>query len=358
MERPFASLLRDMFHSDHAVALGRGCWGFALILRFLANNGFRKTLGLPAFLCHSMLAAVEYVGWEPILCDVEKETGLANVSHILELIDRGASVILYPHLLGNLGPILEIEEICRSRGVFLIEDVCQAYGSSLRNRPYGSFGDAGLLSFGHTKIIDKGTGAAVLTKHKELAKFVEEYHTDFTPLANRSEIAQAFNKKYYAAKDTLDLSGERHHFSGILGHYLPLIPKALEAELLPFEELQTLPQRIATRQEKREVYARELTEFPVVNVDPCVPWRYCFRMPGISRHTQRELSDRLRRDGIDVSNWYYPLHWHLSASSNTELKNTEEISQEIFQLWLDDSKDIREVQRIAQRVKKLLPPNT
>jgi dTDP-4-amino-4,6-dideoxygalactose transaminase len=66
-----------------------------------------------------------------------------------------------------MDPLLEI---CRRRGVLVVEDACQAHGARYGNRPVGSLADAGCFSFYPTKNLGAwGDGGAVVTDDESLA---------------------------------------------------------------------------------------------------------------------------------------------------------------------------------------------
>ncbi len=74
------------------------------------------------------------------------------------------------HLYGRsveMGPLLEL---CRARGIRVVEDACQAHGALYRGRRAGTHSDAGCFSFYPTKNLGAwGDGGAVVTSDEELA---------------------------------------------------------------------------------------------------------------------------------------------------------------------------------------------
>ncbi len=62
-----------------------------------------------------------------------------------------------------MDPLLEL---CRARGIHVVEDACQAHGARYRGRPVGSLGDAGCFSFYPTKNLGAwGDGGALVTSN-------------------------------------------------------------------------------------------------------------------------------------------------------------------------------------------------
>ena len=58
---------------------------------------------------------------------------------------------------------------CRELGVLLIEDSAEAIGATYRDRPAGSLGDVGILSFNGNKLITTSGGGALMTDDADLA---------------------------------------------------------------------------------------------------------------------------------------------------------------------------------------------
>jgi len=68
-----------------------------------------------------------------------------------------------------------IAELCRDRGIILLEDCAHAHGAAWNGRRPGSWGDAGVYSFYATKTISTGEGGMLVTKHPDLVEFARHY---------------------------------------------------------------------------------------------------------------------------------------------------------------------------------------
>ena len=91
---------------------------------------------------------------------------LAGVKSVIT--DRTRAVIL-THQFGIPADVAAIVEYCRDRNVFVIEDGAAAFGARYKGRLVGSFGDAAILSFQFTKVINAGRCGAMLTSDDGLA---------------------------------------------------------------------------------------------------------------------------------------------------------------------------------------------
>jgi len=79
-------------------------------------------------------------------------------------------VLIASHLHGELQPLTQLERWCAARGIWLIQDACQALGASIDSRPLGQFGDATIFSFGGGKTVSAGRGGAWCTRNAKLAQ--------------------------------------------------------------------------------------------------------------------------------------------------------------------------------------------
>jgi dTDP-4-amino-4,6-dideoxygalactose transaminase len=68
-----------------------------------------------------------------------------------------------------------IAELCRSEGIFLLEDCAHAHGASWNGRKPGSWGDAGVYSFYATKTVSTGEGGMLVSGDPELIEFARAF---------------------------------------------------------------------------------------------------------------------------------------------------------------------------------------
>lgn len=70
--------------------------------------------------------------------DVDIPTYNINISKIEVALSPKTKAIMIAHTLGNPFNLDEVTRICRERGLFLVEDCCDALGSIYRGRKVGS----------------------------------------------------------------------------------------------------------------------------------------------------------------------------------------------------------------------------
>jgi len=128
---------------------------------------------MPSFCCHSVAEAIVRSGASPRFCEIQADLN-PDVGSILALLKPSVKAIVFPHLFGRPGEIALLEEaLCRlgvRERIVLIDDAAQSFGARIRGRYLGSFGDAGIISFGAGKMTTASGGGLLLTHSEELAR--------------------------------------------------------------------------------------------------------------------------------------------------------------------------------------------
>jgi CDP-6-deoxy-D-xylo-4-hexulose-3-dehydrase len=114
-------------------------------------------------------------GLQPVLVDVDLGTYAMKVQEVRDAIGPKTRAIIAAHTLGNPFEADVIRDICRERDMWLIEDNCDALGSTLHGRPTGSFGDMSTLSFYPAHHITTGEGGMVAFNSPKLRRPLESF---------------------------------------------------------------------------------------------------------------------------------------------------------------------------------------
>lgn len=114
-------------------------------------------------------------GLRPVVVDVQLGTYDAFPEMLREAISSKTKAIMMAHTLGNPFDLDTVQELCDKHGLWLIEDSCDALGSTFRGKRTGSFGDTATVSFYPAHHITTGEGGAVFSKSPLVAKQVESF---------------------------------------------------------------------------------------------------------------------------------------------------------------------------------------
>ena len=120
-------------------------------------------------------------GWIPVFVDIELGTYNTTPERVEAAIGPRTRAVVLAHTMGTPFDAERVAAICRERGLYLIEDCCDALGARLRGRPVGTFGVAATLSFFPAHQITTGEGGAVLTssgKFRWIARSFRDWGRD------------------------------------------------------------------------------------------------------------------------------------------------------------------------------------
>jgi CDP-6-deoxy-D-xylo-4-hexulose-3-dehydrase len=114
-------------------------------------------------------------GLNPVFVDVELQTYDAKIDYLREAISPKTKAIMMAHTLGNPFNVREVLDLCQKNNLWLIEDSCDALGSTYDGKQTGSFGDTATVSFYPAHHITSGEGGIVFTKSPLVQKQVESF---------------------------------------------------------------------------------------------------------------------------------------------------------------------------------------
>jgi CDP-6-deoxy-D-xylo-4-hexulose-3-dehydrase len=112
-------------------------------------------------------------GLVPVFVDVDVPTYNIDASLVEAAITERTGAIMIAHTLGNPFNLAEIKRICDAHDLWLVEDCCDALGSTYNGQLVGTFGDVATLSFYPAHHITMGEGGAVFTRSAELKPIIE-----------------------------------------------------------------------------------------------------------------------------------------------------------------------------------------
>jgi aminotransferase EvaB len=121
---------------------------------------------------YTTLAALR-AGLRPKYADVDPTTLCLSRDSVADVLGTRTRAVVVTHLYGRLAEIESIVELCRDRGVAIVEDCAQAIGACRTGKRAGSFGDAAAFSFYPTKNLGAlGDAGAVVTDLPEVEERV------------------------------------------------------------------------------------------------------------------------------------------------------------------------------------------
>lgn len=134
-------------------------------------------------------------GLVPVVVDANTRTFGFEIEEIGKAITPKTRAIIAIHPLGNpvdMPALMKLTKKYEKQKICVIEDNCDGWGTSIRNRKAGSFGEISITSFHAAHIVSMGIGGGVFTSNSELAKRIRMYRD----WGRQADINVSENKKH------------------------------------------------------------------------------------------------------------------------------------------------------------------
>lgn len=154
----------------HAVCVPQDRVGIFLAVRAMVRPGRRIILS--PYTLSDVINMVLVAGAEPVFADIDPLTCALDPAAVEALIDDRTDAVMVTHLHGLAADMPAFRALCDRHRLRLLEDCAQAFGSRIDGRSVGTFGDAGIFSFGLYKSVNAIFGGMVVTPHADIAESV------------------------------------------------------------------------------------------------------------------------------------------------------------------------------------------
>src|SRR5271155_2549198 len=111
----------------------------------------------------------------PVFLDVTLPTYEIDVTRLEEAYSPKVKAVMIAHTLGNVFNLEAITAFCKKYNLWLVEDCCDALGSTYKGQKVGTFGDIATVSFYPAHHITMGEGGAVMTDKPILQVLIESF---------------------------------------------------------------------------------------------------------------------------------------------------------------------------------------
>lgn len=197
--KEFEEKLAEMAGVEHAVGVGNGLDALTLTLDALdIGTGDEVIVCAAGFVATAL--AVSRLGARPVFIDCRPNANL-DPDQLVGALSARTRAVIPTHLYGYPADMEAIGPWADRHDLAVVEDACQAHGSSLRGRPCGSWGRAAAFSFYPTKNLGAlGDGGCVVTNEAALAEKIRRlanygssrrYHHEFLGYNSRLDELQA-----------------------------------------------------------------------------------------------------------------------------------------------------------------------
>ena len=273
------------------------------------------------------------MGLKPVFADVNLDTFCTTAEHIKKKITKKTKLIVITHTYGNVCEIRPIIDLSKKKGIPVLEDTAESFGSKYNNKQSGTFADFSTYSFQATKTITTGEGGMIVTKKNK--KFIKKIRS----LRSHGVLETRYLHVYPG-----------HNFR------LTNLQAAIGcAQLKKFNKIKKERERIYSLYKSlfKDLKGVKIQKFNN-NISPVV-WTFALVIDDKIFPSRDKLIKILHQKGIETRNGFYsPCRMRLYDKYKTShLKNSNYLSRKIICLPFFTSLKNNQIKIIYQQVKKL-----
>ena len=128
---------------------------------------------IPAICWSTSLWPIIQSGLKVKFVDIDLSTLNIDLNDLKKKISKKTKALMLVHALGNCTDMTKLMNICKKNKIILIEDTCEALGSTYKNKPLGTFGDFSSFSFYYSHHITSGEGGMVCAKNTKYLEIIK-----------------------------------------------------------------------------------------------------------------------------------------------------------------------------------------
>ena len=350
--------------AEDALLCGSGSLALEIALRACGVREGHEVI-IPAFCCSSIVPPILAVGAVPVLADSGDDLNI-NADTVAAVLTEKTQAIIVPHLFGNPANIKAIVDLAQRKNIRVIDDAAQALGATIDDQPVGSFGDAGILSFGSEKVCFGLGGGAVVSRQKEVLN--GNLKTDLSAARLSPALGSFLSTLVWRRwrRWTLPIQA---WFSRAKSAGPDSPPNPYRKEILPnlnaavaLSLVQTLDGNIAARRARVRAYQELLGSEASLTLIPHQPGSACLTQ--VARVLPRRCGDDpsahligvLGRAGYEVQGSYIPIHLlpYYQTLARQPLPHAERVWSDLIELPCEPEVRLAHVERIASLVSHAL----
>lgn len=351
-EEKFSAIFQKLTGTLKVITFGSARSGLYYLLKAMGIGPGDEVL-ITGFTCLAVPNPIIYLGAKPVYVDIDICTFNMDSAKIEENISDKSKAIIIQHTFGNPADMDKVIEIARKNNLYIVEDCCLALGSTYRNKPIGSRGDASIFSFELSKTITTGWGGAVCINNQELIQKIEGFTLERPCLSIRKSMQRSLQValSYFLYHPLIYAFGKyiisRLFKMGLFRHstqkeeYETRIPDDYFCAMpdvhwrVAFNQLRKLPEIISQNKKVSRTYAQVLINNGIKNVYSAdTNW---IRYPILIKN-RANIIKYFADYGIEVGQWFngvihpFPENYKKYNYSSEICPNAEFVSKHIINL--------------------------
>jgi len=267
--------------------------------------------------------AAYMLGAKVVLAPTERDRPIMNLEAVDSLITKKTKAIITVDLNGRISWSKELKEKYGNRGIYIIDDACQAFMSGNADGKAGTLADIGCFSFGITKTVSTVNGGMVITRSKELYEKMKIIKTQGMPSVYEGDVYlyPGFNFK---------------------------LPDVLAS--VGLGQLERLDDKIRHMKEIDEMYRHELRKVEGITFIPKTEYEFAW-MPDIVCVDRDRVRECLKANNILSRPLGAPLHTAPYLEEFADYSNAIELQSKMLSLPGGPDQPKENVERVIEVLK-------
>lgn len=167
--RGFAERFARYVGTQHAVSCANGTVAIELALQAARLEPGSEVI-TTGYTFVGTATGIVRAGGVPVFADVHPDTYCLDPERVEQAVTERTAAVVVVHLACAMADLDALDEICRRRGLLLVEDCAHAHGAQWMGRTAGSVGALGTFSMQSSKMLTAGEGGAVTTDDDTFAQ--------------------------------------------------------------------------------------------------------------------------------------------------------------------------------------------
>ncbi|MEO1763631.1 MAG: aminotransferase class I/II-fold pyridoxal phosphate-dependent enzyme, partial [Cyanobacteria bacterium J06629_18] len=327
----FEQHIASLVGVKHCIATCNATTGLEIAIRACELTG---EVIIPSFTFVATAHALQWLGIEPVFCDIDPLTHNIDPQKIESLITDKTTAIIGVHLWGRGCDVEALEDIARRYNLKLLFDAAHAFGCSYKGEMIGNFGDVEVFSFNATKFCNSFEGGAIVTNNSELA--------------HKIRLIKNFGLSNLDCVDFIGINGKMSEVSAAMG----------------LTSLESMEDFINTNRKNYNQYLQELSNIPGVNLISYNESERCNYQyviveidESIARINRDKIYQILWAENILARRYFYPGCHQMepyrsrNADMGLMLTNTRHLASRVLALPTGTAIGAKEISNICQIIR-------
>ena len=293
------------------------------------------------------LSPIVQYGAVPVFVDMELTHFNIDVTMLEEALSPKTKAIMIAHTLGNPFDIKAVKEFCDKHNLWLIEDNCDALGSTYEGKPTGTWGDIGTSSFYPPHHMTMGEGGATYTDNPLLKKIMLSMRDWGRDCWCESGVDNTCGKRFSMSFGSLPKGYDHKYVYGHFGFNLKVSDMQAAVGVAQLEKFPTFVEKRKENFKKLFDGLKDIDKFSLVQTQPKSDpswFGFMITLNDNVSFSRNDIAEYLEANNIQTRNLFagnmlrHPMFDHMQNNVDYrvigELPNTDKIMHDSFWIGL------------------------